>query len=598
MKKNLFKGVSLVLACSLVLASCSNGTTTTDTSTEGDTATTDATDVQDREATDVETVEANTEAPNPALSREDVSNTFVTTTSAPPAGVFSPAYYTSAYDSNIVSLLFEGLISMNREGEYVPNIAESYEISEDGFTYTFKMKQDVTFSDGTPLTAKDVEATYLILADPTYDGRYVSVVQDMVGFDTFSAEGNTDTTMEGIKVIDDYTISFTFKEALRTNLSNLSMQVMSRDYYGYEKGNLEQVKSLQNQPLGSGRYKLDRFEVDQFVEMSLNENYTLGEQPDFERVVIKAVADALSAEELVAGNIDYVSGEILPEKIETALSQEYIGAAKYPRSGYGYLAMNTRETSPTSDQRVRQALQFGYDGQAFCDAHFQGLAVPQDIPFSQVSWAYTETLQNDLIKYDYDFEKASALLDEAGWIMADDGFRYKDGQKLIVRMPAMPEHAVLDTLVPMLIQEWGELGVEMDITYMEFNSLIEKVQNGDGTDWDIFFMASSWTTPDPNTSRTTWHSDYIGKGMSNYIGYSNPELDALWDEGRTIFDIEEAIPVYEEVGRIINESAAYIVVYANLYHDLYNARLSNVNPHALWSWDSDMTTWEVNNAAQ
>src|SRR5690554_1125367 len=102
------------------------------------------------------------------------------------SGNFNPLYYSSSYDGYVVDLVFEGLATLNFDGdEYVPVVAEDWDISEDGKTITFNLRDDVVFSDGTPLTANDVVFTYKVLADPSYSGRYGSVVKDLEGYEAF-----------------------------------------------------------------------------------------------------------------------------------------------------------------------------------------------------------------------------------------------------------------------------------------------------------------------------------------------------------------------------------------------------------------------------
>merc|ERR1711916_374683 len=123
-------------------------------------------------------------APNPALKRDGAEDTLVIGTSEA-KGIFNPIYYSSSYDGYVVDMIFKGLIERDIDGQWQPALAESWKISDDGLTYSFKLKEGVVFSDGSPVTANDVAFTFKAIADPSYDGRYQSVVQDMVGFDQY-----------------------------------------------------------------------------------------------------------------------------------------------------------------------------------------------------------------------------------------------------------------------------------------------------------------------------------------------------------------------------------------------------------------------------
>ncbi len=539
-----------------------------------------------QEETEVEETELVSD--NPALKRDDTDNTFVVGT--PEAkGVFNPIYYASAYDGNVVTMIFEGMIERDIEGAWQPALAESWEISEDGKTYTFKLKKDVVFSDGTPVTANDVAFTFKAIADPSYDGRYQAVVQDIVGFDEYF--GGDENAFTGIEVVDDHTIIFTFKEAIRTNISNFSLEIMPEHYYGFTYGDIAPLKEKMEEPVGAGPYKLAMFEPKQFVKVTKNDKYFDAAAYKVENIVVKFVEQSTDQEEFLSGNIDFLPSVIQPEEIQMIRESGFADIHSYPRSGYGYLKFNTQ--SPlVSDMKVRQALQFAFDGQQFVEIMFQGLAVTQATPVSQVSWAYTDEIVNKLEKYDYNPAKANELLDEAGWAMGTDGIREKDGQKLILRIPAMPDHSILDILVPMLIEQYKVIGVGVEVSYMEFNSLLDLVYSEDGN-FDLFFLATTISTADPDSLYTGYHSNFIGPGMNNTSRYANAKVDELLEKARRIQDPEEAKQYYYEIMEILNDEAPIIIVYANLYHDLINNRVQGLRTHSLFQWDQALKYLEI-----
>ncbi|MCD4713316.1 MAG: hypothetical protein K8R73_08555, partial [Clostridiales bacterium] len=213
MKKSLVLFLCLVLVSTAFLAGCSPKAE-------------DTTPV-------VETPPASTEEPAPTeepMAEEPSGTLVVGITEA--SGNFNPLYYSSAYDGYVVDMVFEGLISRNFEGEFEGVVADSWEYSEDGKSITFNMKKDLVFSDGQPLTANDVVFSYLVLADPSYTGRYSSAVKDMVSYDEYYA-GETDE-FTGVVALDDYTVQFNFKEALRVNFANCTYQILPEHYYGVD----------------------------------------------------------------------------------------------------------------------------------------------------------------------------------------------------------------------------------------------------------------------------------------------------------------------------------------------------------------------------
>lgn len=538
--------------------------------------------------------EPNTEAPADDTEEpaEEPSGTLVVGITEA-SGNFNPAYYSSAYDGHVVDMVFEGLITRDFDGEFQEGlaVAESWEYSNDDKTITFKMKEDRIFSDGTPLTAHDVVFTYKVLADPSYTGRYGQYVKDLKGFDEYYA-GETEE-FEGVVALDDYTVEFNFKEALRTNFANCGFAILPEHYYGadYSYGNTESVANITGEALGSGPYKIVDFKEKELIYLTRNELW-VGEGYLIEDIILKFVDDTTDITELTSGGVDLLNGVVAPKKIAEAKNSG-MEFNRYPRSGYGYVKLNC-EWGPTADPKVRQALYYSFNIKEFVESYYEDvetgemLANTQSHPFSQVSWAIDDALLEELNDYDFDLEKAKEILEEAGWTLNAQGFREKDGEVLELNIAAMPDHDILATLIPMWERDWGQgLGVKLNVAYLEFNTVLDYViydSDSNVDKWSLFFLASSISSPDPHVQYTSFHSDYIGSGMDNTSRYSNPKVDELFDKGKTIIDEEEARPIYREIVKILNEEAVMMPVYANIYHDLYNPKLTNFKTSSLYDW--------------
>ena len=568
MKKSLILLLCLVMVASAFLAGCSpKEEAVTETTAAGET----------------------TAATTQETSTEPSGTLVVGITEA--SGNFNPLYYSSAYDGYVVDMVFEGLIKRNFDGEYEGSVADSWEYSEDGKSITFNLKKDKVFSDGQPLTAKDVVFSYLILADPSYTGRYSSAVKDMVGYDEYYA-GESDT-FPGVEAIDDYTVKFNFKEALRVNFENCTYSILPSHYYGkdFTPGNTASVEAITTDAMGSGPYVVSQFKEKELVYLERNPLY-VGEGYMVKEIILKFVDQTTDIVELTSGGVDLLAGVIDPKKISEARNAG-LSINQYNRSGYGYIKTNC-EAGPTADVKVRQALYYAFNVKEFVNSYYydadtdQVLAVTQYHPFSQISWAIDDALLDSMIEYDFDLDKAKALLDEAGWLVGADGIRYKDGQPLELKIAAMPDHDILATLIPMWERDWGQgLGVKLSVAYLEFNTILDYViYNSDANvdNWSLFFLATTITTPDPHTLYTSFHSDYIGSGMDNTSRYSNPKVDELLDQGKAIMDIEEAKPVYAEIAKILNEEAVMMPVYANTYFDLYATKLVDFKTSSLYNW--------------
>ncbi len=507
------------------------------------------------------------------------------------AGVFSPAYYATAYDGYVVDMVFDGLIKRDYDGELVASIAEDWELVEDGKSIVFQLRDDVKFSDGTPLTSADVEFTYLVLADPSYTGRYGSMVKDLVGYEEYFS-GNTDK-LAGIETNGDYQITFHFKEALRTNLENCTLGIMPRHYYGadFQVGDTSGVEALSSKPMGAGPYQLNNFSPKEYASLSKNTHY-FKEGYEIQNIVCKFVDTSTEITELTNGSVDLLPKILEMKKITELRKNDSISLNSYTRNGYGYIGFNC-ESGPTADVRVRQALAHSFHIDEYLKSDHtdpatgEAFAVGQFYPYSQVCWVVDDAFREQMGKYPFDLEKAEALLDEAGWVKNASGMREKDGQVLELKIAAMPDNPVLSTLIPMWERDWGSIGIKLNIAYMEFNTLADyvEVHSDENVDkWSLFFMASEFAGPDPHEIYTTYHSSNIGSGKSNFSRYRNAEVDRLLDEGKSKLSEEEAKPIYTEAGKLITDDLPVLPIYSSTFFDAYNKKLVDFKTNSLYNW--------------
>lgn len=363
--------------------------------------------------------------PNPAKDRANAKDTLVVGMTEA-KGEFLPVYYSTTYDGQVVKLIYDSLYNNNEKGEYVPSVGESYELSNENKTYTFHFKKDIKFSDGTPLTAKDLAHTLTMIADPSYDGRYAEIVDKVVGYEDYRA-GKADT-FAGIKVIDDYTLEVTFTVANVTNFANIAgFPIMPAHIYTYEKGNIQAIKDKMAafNVVGSGRYTLVKFAPKQYVELKANPTW-FGGKVNIPNIIIKFTTPDNQFQELQAGNTDIQTHVAAKQENEAQIKEiGFVSMNVYPGNSYGYMGFNLRDER-LSDVKVRQALTYGFNRQAFIDLYYNGNGSVTNIPISQVSWAFT----NDINKYEYNPDTANKMLDEAGWKLGADGIREKDGKNL------------------------------------------------------------------------------------------------------------------------------------------------------------------------
>ncbi len=512
---------------------------------------------------------------NPALNRNNAKDTLIV--GMPEAkGELLPIYFSTSYDGYLVNLMFDPLLTNNEEAEIIPRVAKEYKISDDHLTYTFYLRDDVKFSDGTPLTAKDVAFTYTLLADPNYDGRYKSEVRELVGYKEYN-EGDA-TEIEGIKVMDDHTISFTFTEAKTDNLTKFSMGIMPEHYYSIEKGNIQEIKDKMQafDIVGSGSYKFVTFEPKQFAELEVNPDYFLG-AAKIPHLITKFTTAETSLQELAAGTIDVqLQVPANDDNLSQVEGPGFLNIAKYPENVYGFLMFNLRDER-LADVNVRQALVYGFDRAGFIDLYYDGNSSVLNTPISKVSWAYNE----DVNPYEYDPEKAKELLEEAGWKEGADGIREKDGKKLSFTWDTYTESKFVDNLIPLLQADWEEIGVKVEPNLMDFNAMVDKVFNQQ--DFEMTNLAWSLTI-DPGDNYTTFHSSAAEIGGNNAGGLQDAEVDRLLEEGSKEFDFEKRKVIYQDFAKRMNELVPYMFLNQGDKWDVYNERVKNFKATSFCDW--------------
>lgn len=252
-------------------------------------------------------------------------------------GVFNPILSDNVYDSYIVDAIFEPLITNDAEGQYFSNIAE-YTLSEDNLTYTFTLKDGVTFSDGTPMTTADVAFTYNTIAGKEYTGPRLYAVNTMKGYDEVLA--GTAETVSGIEVVDEKTIKFTFKEAAPSNIESFVYGILSKDYYAFETW--EDFLSKNDQPMGSGQMLLDGYASGEYVNLVRNDKYWNAERmATIEGVYVSVVPEETKISAIQLGNIDFAQLTANKDNVAAVEALENATLTKYLGNGYTFMCFNT-----------------------------------------------------------------------------------------------------------------------------------------------------------------------------------------------------------------------------------------------------------------
>ncbi|EJT6171808.1 ABC transporter substrate-binding protein [Clostridium perfringens] len=577
MKRKLVTLLTAGLAASMLFVACGGGA---NNATEGNSNGSESGGTT-KDLSKPERIEASNPSAIPDAAKNRTDTLIVGTTD--PKGEFVPIYSSTLYDSWVNKLVFDGLISNNEKGEAVPNVAESYEVSEDGKTYTFKLNKGIKFTNGQELTAKDVAFTFTSICDPGYDGPRMDAVSNLVGYEEYN-KGDA-KSVEGIKVIDDYTISFTNKNVDAAGIWNFEYGIMPESVYKFEKGNFQAVKDKLLEPVGSGAYKFVHFKPGQEVKFEKNPDYWKGE-PKIPYIVMKVTNAQTLLQELMAGTVDIDRVGAKPENIDPLKQAGFLNLDLYMQNGYGYIGLNYG-SDKVKDPKVRQALLYGLNREGFMQSYYQGYGQVYNSHILPTSWAYNP----DVPKYEYNPEKAKELLDEAGWKDTNgNGVRDKDGVELELQWLTYTGSKYVDALIPIVQQSWEQIGVKVTPELMEFGTMMDKVNN---REYDIFNGAWNLSI-DPDPSGIFAISQDVPGGFNN-IGWRNEEADKLLKEGKGTTNQEERKKAYAEWQLKFSEDVPYILLGNAQEMFASNARVKGYNPSTYIDWTHDVYKLELDN---
>jgi peptide/nickel transport system substrate-binding protein len=581
MRKNAIVITSLLLTGSLLLSACTNNINSESSSANNAAAGSNSTNV---EATTTpenvptgalsEPFTATDLSKLPAVAQKRTDTIIVGLTD--PSGAFTPYFQQSGYDGNVSSLLYASLVTVDDKGVPTPELAESWDVSDDQLTYTFHLKKDLKFSDGSPLTADDVAFTWTIQYDKSYDGSSQLPSLNVKGGKAY--KDGSSTAIEGIKVIDPQTISVTLEQPNATALVQLGSNVLSKAYYGkdYKFGDLEYIKKLHEKPLGDGPYKLEKFIPGQEVRFVANENYFKG-KPKTEHFIYKTTeGDVWQFVE--TGEVDYASFSATDENIEKLKALGFVNIIPYTPSTYGYLQVNLKHEQ-LKDKLVRQAIVYGLDRQSIYVDAAQGAGSIANIPASPISWSYTEEGINP---YKYDPEKAKQLLDEAGWTVGADGIREKDGKPLTIHYLGSKSKNT-DIFIAVAKENFEALGIDFQPeVFADFNSLVSKVEGGD---YDLVSFSTSMLT-DPADGFMQFFDGEI-------TDYDNPKFLELYNKALATTDIEARKAVYKELYQLFNDELPIIFTSYKKTVYAYNGRIENLSVSPFIGLAGSLPTWSL-----
>ncbi len=425
----------------------------------------------------------------------------------------------SSYSSyQILNNVLEGLTTYDDELNLQPGLAESWEQSEDGLTWTFQLRQGVMFHNGREMTAEDVKWSFERLIDPD------------TGAGNAGRVGPADTQIE---VLGDYEVAITHPEPFGIFPQSIAFD-KSTGIVASES--LEDDGSI-NIPIGTGPFQIAEVDGTTRLVLEKHDDYWQEGLPYLDEIVIEPIPDDTVRETaLLGGEVDWVLS-IAPQNFESLQENPDVVVATAPQLSYDYIGMNlTRE--PFDDVRVRQAIALAIDREVLCEAGYFGLCEPVQGPVGTGSPWYFE-----YAPYGQDIEQAKQLLTDAGY---PDGFE----------MELLPTTQYGETVraAQVLQQQLAEIGIEATINAPEWSEWLELEGNfmydAYICNWNGLIDADQY-----------YYLQHRSDQVFNFTGYDNPEFDELVDEGRSMSDFDARYEIYQEANQMLVDDAPYIYMY-------------------------------------
>lgn len=503
-------------------------------------------------------------------------------------GTFSPMYYQTTNDSYVVDLVYQGLLKYNSKGNLVCDLAkEMPTISSDGLTMTFKLKKGIKFSNGNKFTSKDVKTTFTVMADPTYTGRFSNNVDFLEGYTDYHDGDATDFT--GIETPDDYTVVFHLNKSRIDAVSTIGNQkICSSKYLKYKKGSTENIEKKNSKPIGTNAYVLKTFEKTSGASLVSNENFKKKDgQYQISKVMIKKTELSTEVKELEKGTVDYIPGVTEANKIKAVKKNSDLTVDSYPSDRESFLIFNCAQ-GVCADQSVRQAVGYAFDPQEYIDNYYQikGMAYKPGTFGNPISSNNGTMIRNEekvdgVTYYNFDPDKANKLLDDAGYTLSDDGYRYKNGEKLTIRFLANKDKDSTDALITVLKKQLSDVGIDFQANTVEFNTVISTMQDDSQTgSWDATYMGFSYGDPED-----TGINFILRSGATNNMGRLNDEeLDTYLDNGMYTSDEETSKENYRKALIRQSELCGYLPVDATKTYCLRNKNVKNLKTSSTFGW--------------
>ena len=438
-------------------------------------------------------------------------------------------------------LMYNGLVTRDKDLNFVGDLAESWSFSDDCRQLTFRLRPNVRWHDGRPFTAADVAFTYETMINPKTPTAYRE------GF----------KVVESVETPDAQTVTVRYKQAYAKALDTWSFWMLPKHLLEsfVAEGKLREAPQNWKTPVGTGPYRLSELKSGEKIVLVANKEYFEG-RPYLSRVVYRIIpSQATIFLELKAKGLDAAGLTALQYKRQTdypAFRKAY-NKYRYPSNGYTYFGFNLRDPR-FADKRVRQAFAHAINKTELIDGVILGLGREATGPYKPGTWPYNPNVK----RYPHDMAKARQLLAEAGWKDTDgDGILDKDGKPFAFELLTNQGNEERKKIAEITQASLRELGIAVDVRVLEWAAFLKEYIKKRRFEAIIL----GWGIGQDPDQYDVWHSTKTGPDELNHIGFQNPEVDALLEKGRSSCVQQERKQYYDRLQEVLAEEQPIIFLY-------------------------------------
>lgn len=467
----------------------------------------------------------------------------------------NPISSTDFYGTLLQRLTHDGLLFYNFDtNEFEPGLAESYEVSKDNLVYTFHLRDDAKFHDGTPVTAEDIKFNFDAIRNPEYKAQHKLPYYE---------------NLDSVEVVDAKTVKLKFKSFYFKNLTVIAdvgyTPIVPKHAYGDPK------KKMNKEVLGSGAYKLEAYDRGKSITLVRNKDWwgfkvaSLKGMHNFEKIMIRFIKEEnLQLEMAKKGQIDFL--EMGPEAFVQKTNEAPWGTEIIkqkvenvePKS-YNFVGWNMKNPM-FKDRNVRVALAHLMNRELMNEKFRFNMSYLATGP-----WYFTSPTADKSVKpIPFNPTKAKELLKKAGWDDKDkNGVLEKtiDGQQKEFKFELLLPTRDYEKYFTLYKEDLKKAGIDMSIKILEWNALVKAL---DEQKFEAVTLA--WSGDDPESDpKQLWHSESSKAGGSNFISYNNPEVDKLIDQARLSPNKEKRYAMWKKVYRMIADDAPYAFMFSGRY---------------------------------